>query len=176
MSSENKPTQSFAFYTVVEDEAIGYFGGYLALNAQGRPLEFHCTAPVLPSRAHRILYGKQLAGALIGERIGVALHAKSKSQPLAVLTDLAPAFELQTHIDTPVALITDNPPRELIGDKLGFRDWNLLCHTGRTALVEERLSELTESLDLLEPFIRIREAIAEAKKTPRGETVQRPAA
>lgn len=175
MSSGNKPVASFAFYTVVEDEAIGYFGGYLALNAQGRPLEFHCTAPVLPSRAHRILYGKQLASALIGERIGVALHARSKSQPQAVLTDLADAFELQQHIDTPVALIADDPPRELIGDKLIFRDWNLLCHNGETTLIEERLNEITESLDLLEPFIRIREAIAEAKKAPRGESA-RPAA
>lgn len=167
---------SFAFYTVVEDEAIGYFGGYLALNAQGRPLEFHCTAPVLPSRAHRILYGKQLASALIGERIGAALHAKSKSQPQAVLTDLSAGFELAHHIETPVALIADDPSGDLVGDKLIFRQWNLLCHTGQSQLMESTLQEITESLDLLEPFIRIREAIAEAKKAPRSESVGRPAA
>src|SRR6266404_1210747 len=48
------------FLTVVSSEPHGLVGGYLVLNALGRPLEFHCTAPVKPNRAQEILYGATL--------------------------------------------------------------------------------------------------------------------
>ena len=45
------------FLTVLEHPQHGLFGGYLLLNLAGRPVEFHCTAPVKPNRAQQILYG-----------------------------------------------------------------------------------------------------------------------
>ena len=38
----------------------GFFGGYLIVNQLARPLEFHCTMPVRPSRSQELLYGKTL--------------------------------------------------------------------------------------------------------------------
>lgn len=177
MSSGNKAIpSSFAFYTVVEDEIAGYFGGYLALNEQGRPLEFHCTAPVQPTRAQRILYGATLSGYLIGEQIGVALHAKTKSQTQAVLTDIPAGFDLDGRIDAPVGLVSKEIPRDLIGDKLAFREWSILCRSGQSMKMDSLLQELTDSLDLFEPFARIREAIAEAKKATKPDAANRAAA
>lgn len=57
-SPAGKSTIALGFLTVVEHKQHGLFGGYLVLNQVGRPLEFHCTAPVKPNRAQEILYGR----------------------------------------------------------------------------------------------------------------------
>ena len=57
------------FLTVVEHPEFGLFGGYLLLNWAGRPLEFHCTAPLKPNRAQEILYGPTLEPFLYGEQM-----------------------------------------------------------------------------------------------------------
>ncbi len=59
----------------------------MLLNAAGRPLEFHCTAPVKPNRTQEILYGPMLKPYLYGEQIGQTLLAKSKLMPVVVCTD-----------------------------------------------------------------------------------------
>ena len=68
-----KPTPSLGFLTVLDYGQEGLFGGYLTLNLSGRPLEFHCTAPIKPNRAQEILYGPTLQSYLYGEQIGRTL-------------------------------------------------------------------------------------------------------
>jgi len=79
--------KAIGFLTVVEHDLHGLFGGYLLLNETGRPLEFHCTAPVKPNRAQQILYGPTLKPFLYGEQIGATLVNKPTLVPLAVLVD-----------------------------------------------------------------------------------------
>ena len=38
--------RAYGFLTAVESGSHGVFGGYLLVDPLGRPLEFHCTAPV----------------------------------------------------------------------------------------------------------------------------------
>jgi hypothetical protein len=180
--------------TVVEHPQQGLFGGYLVLNLAGRPLEFHCTAPIKPSRAQQILYGPTLAPYLFGEQIGQTLLAKTRSELLAVLTDCEPALAVREHVELPVALLL-SPPSECAGGErtenaeagqaIG-RHWRVdAAHAGprlmnfaigrhRLAVaagfeddrrqLELRLDHLPDSLDLAEPFGRIQEAIEEARK------------
>ena len=70
---QEEKNEKLGFLTVVEDQKSGLFGGYLVLNSAGRPLEFHCTAPVKPTRAQEILYGPTLKSYLYGEQIGKTL-------------------------------------------------------------------------------------------------------
>ncbi len=60
MSSSTKSSLSLGFISVRHHAEHGYFGGYLIVNSLGRPLEFHCTLPVKPSRAQELLYGATL--------------------------------------------------------------------------------------------------------------------
>ena len=53
--SESKSQISLGFLTVVDGGDTGCIGGYLVLNMGGRPLEFHCTAPVRANRSQQIL-------------------------------------------------------------------------------------------------------------------------
>src|SRR5580704_151527 len=179
------------FLTVVEHPQHGLFGGYLILNLAGRPVEFHCSAPVKPNRAQQILYGPTLDSFLYGEQIGATLLAHAKASPLAICTDREPVLALGDLTDLPVAMVL--PPDELPGGgpagvpaggqtvlrldaphrngprllsfELG-RNRIALPHAnedGRARLVE-RLSGAAESLDFWEPFTRIRKAIEEAQQ------------
>src|SRR6266404_5841932 len=99
-----KTCSSLGFLTVLEHE-LGLIGGYLVLNSSGRPLEFHCTAPIKPNRAQQILYGPTLEPYLFGEQIGQALVAKSSASPLVICTDLRPAMAVRSLVNAPVALV-----------------------------------------------------------------------
>jgi hypothetical protein len=104
-----KSRAALGFLTVLEHPQQGLFGGYLVLNMAGRPLEFHCTAPVKANRAQEILYGPTLEPFLYGEQIGQTLLAKAKTAPLVVCTDRPPALAVRQHVQVPVALVL--PPQ-----------------------------------------------------------------
>lgn len=78
---------SFGYLAMLEFAEYGYFGGYLIVSLMGRPLEFHCTAPIRPSRAQRILYGATLEPFLLGEQISSALLKAAKSKPDLIIAN-----------------------------------------------------------------------------------------
>jgi len=188
-----KSNAALGFLTVVEHPKYGLFGGYLVLNAAGQPLEFHCTAPIKPNRAQQILYGPTLESFLYGDQIGHTLLQKAVIDPLVICTDQEPALSVRQRVSLPVVLVlsrqdpaqpdADGRLRRfdgahatgiqesspgLIAFQLGA---NRLAVPQRTrddrALITERLAELSESFDLVEPFGRIREAIEEAQQAVR---------
>lgn len=105
MTSGSKSLPTLGFLTVVEHAEMGWTGGYLVLNLLGRPLEFHCTAPVKPNRAQEILYGTTLRDFLCGEQIGQTLLEKSHFHPLFVCTDLESVMSVRESVKMPVALL-----------------------------------------------------------------------
>lgn len=200
-ASGDKSLPVLGFLTVVEHEPHGLFGGYLVLNSLGRPLEFHCTAPVKPNRAQTILYGRTLLPFLYGEQIGQTLIAKANSAPATICTDVEPVLSVRDFVDLPVGLVIasdavdatnewshgvstggdsaiEAPPRAtwrvdpphqrgagLIHFALGGN--RLAVPRSRSEdreVLERRLAMIASSFDLLEPFARIREAIAEAQR------------
>lgn len=170
--AESKKSDNIAYYTVCEDERTGWTGGLLILNSAGRPLEFQCTLPVRPSRAHEILYGPTLRTHLIGEVMGPLLVRKCRT-PLALLCcDQPESLTLETFVDAPVALISEAAePHEgpLTSDVLsGFSTVDVAGAIFFVAMENvSRVTQLAESFadlpDAVEPFGRIREAIAEAQ-------------
>ena len=176
-ASDKRPLPAFGFLTVVEHADHGLFGGYLVLNAAGRPLEFHCTVPVKPNRAQEILFGRTLKPYLFGEQIGATLLDKTKLQPLLVFTDSAPALAVREFSPVPVLLVQDGgastvvaaPGPSLLTFSLGKHTVAALSHSASDR--EEALSQwlpIFDGLDLNEPFVRIREAIEEAQRGARS--------
>jgi len=205
---------AIGFLTVIDHPQHGLFGGYLVLNLAGRPLEFHCTAPIKPNRAQQILYGPTLDAFLYGEQIGSTLLGHAKTNPLVVCTDREPILSLRDLVDLPVALVLppgessgleatgSESPRRVASAELqpvdaresfnvdlpvalridgvhrhGVRLITFELGRNRLALssqkgddrkcLSERLGEAAASLDLWEPFTRIREAIEEAQQAAR---------
>jgi hypothetical protein len=179
-ASGSKSLPTLGFLTVVEHAELGWTGGYLVLNLLGRPLEFHCTAPVRPNRAQEILYGPTLKAFLFGEQIGQTLLEKSHFQPLFVCTDLAPVLAVRDTVSLPVALLTtlDGETEQGGGiDRVARSSSSnpLTCHGQRQLAVsprhpedEQQIRDLWQAdwseFDLSEPFERIRDAIGEAQK------------
>ena len=157
---------SFGFLTVVDSPTHGVFGGYLLVDLLGRPLEFHCTAPVKVSRAQQILYGPTLHGHLHGRQIGATLLAEGKATPDVVLTDHESLLHVRPHTGLPVAFVRRS---EAAAGAAGFPIGSAWVRThdadaARESAVRERLAALGGTVDLCEPFERIRAAIDEAQR------------
>ena len=172
----------------MEHQQYGLFGGYLLLNTAGRPLEFHCTAPIKPNRAQQILYGPTLEPFLYGQQIGQTLLERAKLEPSLICTDRRPALAVRQHVAQPVALVLpadcsasdqgDGQPLRFASDHPGgSRLMTFQVGRNRLAVPEqcdadrrqiiEQLAILPEYFDLAEPFGRIREAIEEAQQAAR---------
>lgn len=135
---------AFGYLLVVEDELHGFTGGLLVVCDRGRPLEFHCTEPVQPSRAQQILFGPTLREFVCGEQIGGALVGKCKL-PLSVL------------------LVLDEPTAGA-GRTAGIETIVL----NEAAPTPASLAGLAAAIDPAEPFERVREAIREAQRMVTG--------
>jgi hypothetical protein len=197
MDIETNPQKALGFLTVVEDPQFGLFGGYLILNLAGRPLEFHCTAPIRPNRAQEILYGPTLEPFLYGEQIGQTLIKQGGATPLLVCTDSRPVLAARQHVPMPLALVipseapdetqplddpsatdeTEKRRRVDAADRNGPRLAIFRLGRNRLGVLEraeedrrrimESLAALDESFDLKEPFQRIRDALEEARQSAR---------
>jgi hypothetical protein len=156
------------FLTVVDSPVQGLLGGYLILNALGRPLEFHCTAPIKPNRAQEILYGPTLRPFIYGEQIGqTLLRATSLAVPL-VVTDLVPVLATADLVNEPIALLLSNKESSATGmtvlDETGGRLALPMARLASRAAVAVAATTLGEAFDWSEPFGRIRDAISEAQR------------
>ena len=118
-TTDSKCKRTLGFLTVVEHPDYGMFGGYLILDTAGRPLEFHCTAPIKPNRAQQILYGPTLQAFLYGEQIGQTLISQSAAPPMLVCTDREAALATREHVSLPLVLVL--PQDEQSGDCPNFR-------------------------------------------------------
>jgi hypothetical protein len=160
---------AIGFLTAVDSPSHGVFGGYLLVDLSGRPVEFHCTAPVKVSRAQQILYGATLHGHLHGRQIGAALLAEGALEPRVVLTDLESMLHVRSHTSLPVALVSRLNEADRSGDDRCFPVGNarvgpVAADDPNGATLREQLAELAAAVDLHEPFERIRAAIEEAQR------------
>lgn len=170
-TSLQKKDATIAYFTVVADERTGWTGGMLVLDRAGRPLEFQCTLPVRPSRAHEILFGPTLKAHLIAEVIGKALIAKCRT-PLSVLCcDQPEALAIESLTKAPVALIREAAEADegpITEDMLSGAECVNVAGGSFFVPMERRadlenIAPFYEDLpDAIEPFERIREAINEA--------------
>jgi hypothetical protein len=168
------PSPNLGFLSVLHD-ASGYLGGYLVTNLWGRPLEFRLSTAVQPNRVQQILYGDTLEPYLCGELIGKALLEKTTTAVQLVLTDREASLQLRRHVNLPVIWLmpADDPvsqsrvPSDSIVRPAREDHGCVVCHSDFVAdrpAIRELLDRLDQTLDLAEPFARIREAMAEARK------------
>ncbi len=165
--------RTFGYLSTVESTEYGYFGGYLIVSGLGRPLEFHCTAPIRPSRAQQILYGPTLQPYLFGEQICGALLSTAKLSASMILTDCEAVLHAQSQSIVPIALILTKNEQLSLGAVCGqSRAVNCGGYDLQFAMgfesdreaVAVLVAQLVRHVDLAEPFGRIHEAIREAQR------------
>lgn len=168
MKSENTANE-LGYLIVSEIKGLGFCGGLLLVTNSGRPIEFHCAAPIKANRAQQILYGATLKEFLVCDQIGVSLLNKLKRSPCAVLIQDRELNGLEAHVDFPVVLINQQTDEsefsnesELKNRMLEIANHQFEVFGDQTEQVEQLLKTFTENLPINEPFERIREAINEA--------------
>jgi hypothetical protein len=183
--SHARSSMAWGFLTVLNSEEQGLIGGYLVVNQAGRPLEFHCTAPVKPNRAQQILFGPTLEPYLYGEQIGQTLVSKATARPAVIYTDVQPALAMRDFVDMPVALVlaSANPMEAPASSEWRVDRGHTLSQLATFAVGANRLAvvqrhradektilagwQSVDTFDLAEPFERIRDAIGEAQRQSR---------
>jgi hypothetical protein len=158
------------FLTILH-EPSGYLGGYLVTNTWGRPLEFRLSTAVQPNRVQQILYGGTLEPYICADLIGKTLVEKTGLLVQMVVTDCANALDLRYRVDIPVVWLApacEAPawPCSPICSAATERG-AVLGHPHYpqdVAVVRDLLERFERTLDLAEPFARIRDAIGEARK------------
>jgi hypothetical protein len=162
------------FLTIVQ-ETNGYLGGYLVTNSWGRPLEFRLSSPVRPNRLQQILYGGTLRSYVCADLIGKTLVDRSSLAAQCLFTDCESVLDVRLWLAMPVVWLA--PANDPIAEDLAEegacvrpaseRGGQIVCHPRYPAdirVVRELLDRLDSGLDLSEPFIRIRQAVDEARK------------
>lgn len=166
--SDRPNTVTLGFLTVLQ-EPTGWLGGYLLTNAWGRPLEFRLTTAVQPNRVQAVLYGPTLSEYLHADLIGKTLVEKCAGKPDLIVTDSPDALGLRSRLGIPVVALrpgTGSPadarpvthPHSSVGLLLPPR------FAADEPAVMQLLERVDPAVDLAEPFARIREAVAEARK------------
>jgi hypothetical protein len=194
MPIENStPETTFGYLSMLEYPEHGFFGGYLIVSLLGRPMEFHCTAPVRPSHAQRILYGPTLEPYLLGEQIAGSLLDVAKLTPSLILTNREATLHARPRAGGPRVWLIEKSDRS---EGLAHPECSstpgassLFCRSemdaaashksfqiGSQALqlplgyeseqdaVSRLLLELAQQVEIAEPFGRIEEAIREAQR------------
>lgn len=157
-------------FLTVSQEPSGWLGGYLVTNGWGRPMEFRMTTAVQPNRVQAALYGPTLNEYLLADLIGKTLVEKTTIRPELIVTDVPGVLPLRSRVDVPVVAIhiqdvsvppdveAFSHPRSSLGLLVGMR------FAPDQAGVLQLLDSIDPAVDLTEPFTRIREAMAEARK------------
>jgi hypothetical protein len=160
---------NIGFLTVLQEQT-GWLGGYLVTNGWGRPLEFRLTTAVQPNRVQAALYGPTLNEYLLADLIGKTLVEKTGCKPELIVTDVPGVLPLRSRVEVPVVAVRqeNNPapadatafvhPRSSLGMLVSSR------FADDRGAISQLLERVDPAVDLAEPFGRIREAIAEARK------------
>jgi hypothetical protein len=179
---------TFGYLSVIHSAEHGYFGGYLVVGPLGRPLEFHCTAPVRPSRAQQILYGPTLEPFLLGEQIAGAMLDAAKLKPSLILANCEATLHARSRISSPMVLLSGNasssseptdatrastdpaansPMSSGPHESFAVEAFEFILPIGFESdrdTATRLLIDLVRQIDLAEPFGRIEEAIREAQR------------
>ena len=105
-----------------------------------------------------------------GDLIGKTLVDKTASPVKAVITDTPAALDLRQRLDCPVLLLSPEHHDASTPDRPPLRHKPEMAIRGHGRfpddawIIQELLDRAGEGLDLAEPFARVREAMAEARK------------
>lgn len=161
-----------------------YRAGLLVLDAFGKPLEFRATNALRPDKVQRILYGASLFPTIARDLCGRPLLDSLRDRPEIVLADHEAFLPLHTPQTTVVYLRSAGETLEIDTD--GERDpseeeivparFEPLTARFAPGVADDhrldmrrRLRELSENINLLEPFERISRALEAIHKQEAGK-------
>lgn len=168
-----------AFLSIEETKnKDGYLGALLVTDLQSIPVEFRCTHPVKPSAIQKPLYGDSLQPFIGCELCGKPLLNSLQNEPSCLFVNCEFLLGLRTDISIPTLFVKSagevievksdqqalkTPPKRNIESPTGkFQPITAFCHPNYEddyEKVQSILGDILNSLDILEPFSRIKTAV-----------------
>ena len=172
---------NLAFVALSEVEDGVFRGGILVTDARGKPVEFRCTSPIRPNAVQRTLYGGTLMSHIAVELVGKPLVQAVQSSPDVVLVQQDEFLSMRTKCEKPLLLARrqgediqlskesgKSQPEELLSSPSGkFAPVVVTCHwsyPNDIVQCKEGLGWMFSNCDLVEPFERVKTALATLHK------------
>ena len=161
----------YGFLQVIACGDIGYTGGLLLVDQNGKPLEFHCTAPVPENRSQKIFYGQTWQSHVYCDLISKSLIENCNQKPELLFVEQVELTKLAGSVAAPVMLVSINDgesfEKTVEYPELQLDDLSVTVLSrdlGMIEFVKEACARFTTTLSMNEPFERIRIAIGEAQQ------------
>lgn len=170
---------TIGYLSCSEDESVGFVGGLLVVNQHARPLEFHCTVPFRPTAAQRVLFGATLNPHLLTDQIPGTLLAKLKTVLDVLLVNNLSLLDLRENTDIALGCLhrleteSDSAASHETGLTIGKSHFLNSEHSPfaihhkfptDSEVVQSALAAVSGSVEVAEPFERLRIAIDETCK------------
>jgi hypothetical protein len=143
-------------------------GGILTTDIETRPYEFRITSPIRPTQLQQMLYGTSLKDYVYGELICAPLIKATKEKISFVLTKERYILEVRPLVALPIVLVSYDDKAADNGLKpISFqvhKDYPTEFSHAQTVI-----TPITQKLDLMEPFERLRLALNEVHRLGVGE-------
>jgi hypothetical protein len=151
-------------------------GAVLITDLDTKPYEFRITSPIRPSLLQRVLYGNTLDDYVHIELIGVPLLRELREKTNLVLVAKPTLLRIRPKLSIPVALLRHDSKSASGTPDVGDDSLKIVTITAHrdfsadTAAAQSLLASVMQKRDLLEPFERLKVALAEAHKQKVGES------
>ena len=156
---------ALGYLTCPQDAANNFLGAVLITDSRSRPLHFAYVTPVRPTAMQRLLYGNTLKEHVRIDVITKRLFGDGvPTVPDVLFVDDEELLPSRRVVNVPTAFLTRKSSEE--EDASSFT--TVRYSTGSNALDQERVGQviaaLEDSMDLTDPFKRLRDALKEAMK------------
>jgi hypothetical protein len=149
-------------YVTCPLEGDDFTGAILLTDARTRPMHFAFVQPVRPNKMQRILYGRTLEEHIKGDVVAQKLFGELPQQPDAVFVDTRELTCIRRVTKcVPVAFLSATSNGRAASEQLAAFNYD----TGAAVDEREKVGAIVTALDtvdLLDPFDRLREALKEA--------------
>lgn len=146
-------------------------GAMLITDIETKPYEFRITGPVRPSPIQRVLYGDTLDDYVHIDLIGVPLIRAAKEKLSLILVANPSLLRIRPKLSSPMVLIrrdsksSNNSPTD--ADDSNLRTVTITAHRDfptEAPAAQAMLASIMQKRDLLEPFERLRAALAACRR------------
>ncbi len=174
MAEQGSLRLAFLDTSLFEDGAV-IRGAALITDPETRPCEFRCTSSIKPSTVQRVLYGDTLEEYILVELVGLPLMRAAKEKASLVLVKNPLFLQMRPALACPVVLVSRDS-RSALSSDAGSELKPVIISSHRefpaeASTARQMLATVMQKRDLLEPFERVRAALAEAHKQRVGDTV-----
>ena len=157
----NNPSELIFCYLSCPKQQNSILGAVMLTNLKVRPLHFSCVSPVRPTKLQRILYGSTLEGHILVDVIAKKLLSDVPHVPHLIFVDTKELLQVSNITNIPTVYLKGRKGQGEPNNKIEYEtDFDENFKTSLDRLFNQHLT----SIDVLEPFKRLAEALDEIQK------------